>query len=473
MSVHAVDITIIVAYLFLMLYLGYRGWKLAKTSTDYLVAGRRLGYGMYIGCLSAVALGGASTIGGTKLGYEYGISGMWMVTMIGLGIVALGVFLTTKLANLRIISISEMLELRYNQYARLLSAIITAVYAAMITVIQVIAVGTILSAMLGWDMVTGMLIGGSVVLVYTFLGGMWSVSLTDFIQFILMTVGVFLVLLPAAIRSAGGWSGLTSQSPASHLRFDTIGYETIFAYFLLFVLGLTISQDIWQRVFTAKEAKIARRGTIIAGLYCVAYAGAVAVIGMAIAVKFPGIEDTQMAFATAAVELLPTGLSGIVLAGSLSALMSTASGPLLASSTLLASDIYRRFFAPSITDRDFLRATRLITGIVGVLVILSALWIRDVLKALDVGYTLLSGSLFVPVFAGFFWKRANATGALVSMGVSATSAIMAMSIWGIGSTYPIIIGVTTSLVTLFTVSLVTTAPSDARLSDWEQRLSGQ
>ena len=67
MSVHAVDLTVIVAYLVLMLYLGYRGWKLAKTSTDYLVAGRRLGYGMYIGCLSAVALGGASTIGGTKL----------------------------------------------------------------------------------------------------------------------------------------------------------------------------------------------------------------------------------------------------------------------------------------------------------------------------------------------------------------------------------------------------------------------
>lgn len=87
------------------------------------------------------------------------------------------------------------------------------------------------------------------------------------------------------------------------------------------------------------------------------YGVAMALIGMVAAVKFSGMEDAQMAFATVAVELLPAGLSGIVLAGSLSALMSTASGPLLASSTLLANDICKRFFAEDITDLDFLRAT--------------------------------------------------------------------------------------------------------------------
>ena len=151
-------------------------------------------------------LGGASTVGSAKLGYEFGISGMWMVFMIGLGITALGVFLTTQLANLRIISISEMLELRYDRSARLISAVIMAAYATMIAVIQLIAIGTILHAMLGWGMTAGILAGGLVVLTYTFLGGMWSVSMTDAIQFILMTIGT-LIMLPLGFPRRGRLAG--------------------------------------------------------------------------------------------------------------------------------------------------------------------------------------------------------------------------------------------------------------------------
>jgi SSS family solute:Na+ symporter len=468
---HSIDFAIIVFYLLLMLYLGYRGWKMSKTSTDYLVAGRRLGYGMYTACLSAVVLGGASTVGSAKLGYEFGISGMWMVFMIGLGITALGLVLTTKLANLRIISISEMLELRYDKSARLISAVIMAAYAAMIAVIQVIAIGTILNAMLGWGMTAGMLAGGLVVLTYTFLGGMWSVSMTDAIQFILMTVGT-LIILPIGIAAVGGWRGLSAGLPETHFRLDTIGYDTIFAFFLLFFLGMLIGQDIWQRVFTARDAKVARRGTIIAGLYCVLYAIATALIGMIAAVKFVALEDPQMAYATVAVEILPVGVTGLVLAGSLSALMSTASGPLLASSTLVANDIYRRFVAKDLSEEEFLRVTRLLTCIIGVLVMVCALFVQDVIKALDIAYTLLSGSLFVPVFAGFFWKRANAPGTLISMCLSAVAAVIAMIVWGAGSAPPIMVGISTSLVTLVIASFLTSPPEPARLSRWKRRLAG-
>jgi len=470
MNVHILDLTIILLYLLLMLYLGYRGWRMSRTSEDYLLAGRRLGYFMYTGCLAAVVLGGASTVGGSKLGYEYGISGMWMVFMIGLGIMALGLFLTTRLSGLRILSISELLELRFNRHARLMSALIMAVYAALIAVIQVIAIGTILSAMVGWTITTGMLVGGLVVVGYTFLGGMWSVSLTDFIQFALMTLAIFFLILPAGIIGSGGWNELAGKLPASHLAFDTIGYDTIFAYFLLFCLGLIISQDVWQRVFTARDARVARRGTIIAGAYCILYSVATAVIGMVAAVRFPGLEDPQMAFATVAVELLPAGVSGLVLAGSMSALMSTASGPLLASSTLIASDIYRRFIDRDLSDRKFLWIIRCVTAATGLVVILCALVIQDVIKVLDIAYTLLTGSIFLPVLAAFFWKRANAPGTLASMCLSCLAAISAMIVWGAGSTPPIMIGLATSLATLPTVSLLTKPPSTAQLSIWNRHI---
>ena len=472
MEIGFLDLSLILGYLLLMLYLGYRGWRMSRTSTDYLLAGRRLGYGMYTGCLAAVVLGGASTVGGAKLGYQYGVSGIWMVFMIGLGVMALGAFLTTRLSNLGVVSISEMLELRYNEHARWMSAVIMASYAAMIAVIQVIATGTILSAAAGWGMTGGVLIGGAVVLSYTFLGGMWSVSLTDSIQFVLMTIGIFFLLLPGAWVSAGGWKNLSASLPASYFRLDSIGYGSILSFFLLFFFGLLIGQDIWQRVFTARDARVARRGTVIAGFYCLLYAMATALIGMAARVRFPELDDPQQAFARAAVEVLPTGVSGIVLAASLSALMSTASGPLLASSTLVANDIYRRFFTGPVSDLRFLRTSRRLTAVIGAAVIACALWLQDVIQALDVAYTLLSGSLFVPIFAGFFWKRANGAGTLVSMCLSAAAAIAAMVVWGIGSTPPILVGLGTSLTALIAASLLTAPTPADRLSRWEERLKG-
>jgi len=455
-----------------MLYLGYRGMRMSKSSEDFLLAGRRLGYGMYVPCMAAVVLGGASTVGGTKLGYEYGISGMWMVIMLGLGIMVLGFFLSSKLANLQIVTLSEMLELRFDHRARLVSAVIMTAYSIMISVVQVIAIGTILSVMFGWSLATGILLGGSIVLVYTLLGGMWSVSLTDSFQFWMMTAGVFIFLVPIGLVSVGGWHQLTASLPASFSHPTSIGYDTIFSFFLLFFLGILIGQDIWQRVFTARNARVAGRGTVIAGLYCLAYAVAGVVIGMVAAVKFPDLADSQLAFGTAAVELLPSGITGLVLAGSLSALMSTADSPLLGASTLVANDIYRRFMNPAVSDDRFLRVTRCITGVMGLTVIAGALWIQDVIKGIDVAYTLLSGSIFAPVFVGFFWKRANATGTLISMCVSTVTAVVSMAFWGIGSNEPIVLSMVASFVTLVIASLLTAPPAAERLEKWEQRLAG-
>ncbi len=472
MKASLADVGVLFFYLGLMLYMGYRGYRRSRTSSDYLLAGRRLGYPMYVGCLAALALGGASTVGTAKLGYQHGISGIWLVTMIGLGIVALGALLGTKLSNLGVLSLSEMLEIRYDGRARLASALITAVYAAMVAVTQVIAMGTILSPMLGWTRTEGILLGGSVVLLYTFLGGMWSVSTTDFVQFAFMTIGVFFLVLPLGLRASGGLGSLLSALPPSHLRFDTIGYGSILSYFLLFFLGLIIGQDIWQRVFTARDAGVARRGTIVAGVYCIAYAFAMALIGMIASVRFPGLEDPQAAFATVAVEMLPAGLAGVVLAASLSALMSTASGTLLASATVLASDVYRRFVRPDLDDAKFLRTSRLLTGILGVGVVIVALFLGDVITALDVAYTFLTGAVFMPVVAALFWPRATATGTVVSMCVSAVAASAAMIVFGPGSTPPIVIGLVTSLAVLVGVSFLTTAPDVGRLRSWERRLAG-
>lgn len=453
MNFNTLDVAIMIAYLLLLVIVGIIGSRRAKTSEDYVLAGRNLGFFMYFGCLGAVILGGASTIGSTKLGYEFGISGMWLVVMLGLGIMLLGIFLAKKISNLSVMTISEYLSKRFGVEAGLVSAVIAATYAMMVSVTQVIGMGTILNVLLGWNLTVSMLVGGGVVLFYTILGGMWSVTMTDIVQFIIMTIGVFFIMLPLGLSKAGGWSNLQSQLPDTYFTFTGIGGQEIFQYFLLFALGMVVAQDIWQRILTAKTIKIARAGTVAAGVYSLLYGVAVAIIGMCAFVILPNLEDTQNTFASMAVAILPSGVLGLVIAAVVSALMSTASGTLLASSTLISNDIIKRFFLKNITDDQYLALSRVVTTVIGILTIVCALWIQDVLVALDVAYAVLSGGIFAPVILGLFWKKATGKAAFYAI-IASTAVILAgLAIEGITSTAPIIYGIAVSFVVMITVSI--------------------
>lgn len=442
------DMIIMLIYFAVLIFVGYLGAKRAKTSEDYVLAGRSLGMIFYTGCLAAVILGGASTIGTARLGYEYGLSGIWLVFMLGLGIVALGLFFVKRISGLKIKTISEMLEIRYNKQTRLMSALVAAIYDMMVTVTQVIGIGTILNVLIGWDLRLSMLIGGSIVVFYTLLGGMWSVTMTDILQFLVMTVGIFFVMLPMSLYKAGGWDTLQAKLPETFFNLTNIGGGKIFQYFLLFCLGMIVAQDIWQRIFTARSLKVATYGTVFAGVYSFLYALAVSIIGMCAFVIFPNLEDTQNAFASMALEILPPGILGIVLAAVVSALMSTASGTLIASSTLIMNDIVKRFFYPNISEKQYLKLSRLTTLVIGLLTIIFAIWIQDVLVALDVAYAVLSGAVFVPIVMGFFWKRATAKAAFYSMIISTIVILAGLVVEGITSTNPIVYGIATSFVTM-------------------------
>lgn len=465
------DYAIILGYFLVMLAAGYVGFKMAKSSEDFLVAGRRLPFWVHFPCLASVVLGGASTLGGAKLGYKFGISGFWMVFMIGLGVLALGFLLTSKLSNLRIISLSEMLELRYDKNTKIISAVVMVIYTAMIAVIQVIAIGTILNSLMGWPLQLAMLVGGGITLIYTYAGGMWSITITDVIQFVMMTVGVFGILLPVGLLKVGGFSGLSQSLEPSFFSLTAIGWSTILAYFLLFFFGMMIGQDIWQRVFTAKNQSVAKTGTIAAGLYSILYALAMAIIGMVARVLIPGLDNPQSAFPELVLKILPPGLIGLVLVGAMSALMSTITGPVLASSTVILNDIIKPF-AKDLAEQKHLFLSKVITVIVGVLVMVFALWIQDVLVALDIAYAILSGSIFVPVVAGFFWKRATWQGALSSVIISAIVILIGLAVEGVSSTNPIIYGIITSLIVLVIGSLMTKPTDEEKMRKWTAQLEG-
>ncbi|KPH72633.1 sodium:solute symporter [Oceanobacillus caeni] len=449
-----IDMMIIIIYFAILVVVGIIGTIKAKTSEIYILAGRNLGVFMLFGCLTAVFLGGSSTIGSAQLGYEIGFSGVWFVFSMGLGITLFGIFLLKKVTGYKLMTISELLGKLFNVESKLIGAVIAAIYALMVSVTQVIAIGALLSAIFDWNLVFSMLIGGGVVFFYTILGGMWSVSMTDIIQFLIMTAGIFLIMLPTSLSKVGGFAELTAQLPSSYFDFSAIGFKEIIQYLLTFTLGMMVGQDIWQRYFTAKNLKTARTGGILVGVYSLLYSLAMVIIGMCALIVLPSIENTQNVFTSMAFETLPTGLLGIVFAAVAAAIMSTASGTLLASSTLITKDILKDHFFKDISDRQFLLLSRVTTLVIGIVAIVIALWIQELLVAIDVAYALLAGSIFIPIVFGLFWKRATAKAAFYSIVISAVVVLAGLAIEGLSSSNPILYGIAVNIIVMIVVSMM-------------------
>lgn len=471
MSTPGIDAGIVALYLVGMIVLGYWGYRKSNTLADYLVAGRNIPLWMYMPVMAAVILGGASTIGGGGLGYQHGISGAWLVVMLGLGTITLGFLISTDLANLEAYSLGEVLERRYDRYSGTVGAMIAGVYALTIAITQTIAIGKVFSVLFEFDQQTMIIAAGVIIILYTAMGGMLTVTITDFVQWCIMTVGIFLIALPMGFSSAGGISGLTSALDPSYFDPIAIGLDTIASYFLLYVLGVMIGQDIWQRVFTADDAETARTGTIIAGSYAIVYGVATAVLGLIAVVHFPNLSDSELALPRLILQVIPTGLSGLILAGFVSAMMSTADSTLLASSTLFTNDVYKRFINPDASDRIYTRVSRVLILILGGFMIFAAVQIGNVVQALLLAYDLLTGAIFVPIFGAFFWKRATWQGALSSICISSLVVLASIWMYGFGSDLPIIYGLIASGVVYVGVSLVTGPPSKENISQWVSALN--
>ena len=454
----ALDLFVVLIYVAAMLLLGWFGMRRAKTREDYLVAGRNLGPGFYLGTMAATVLGGASTIGTVRLGYVHGISGFWLCAALGLGIIGISLFLAKPLLKLKIYTVTQVLERRYNPTARHASAAIMLVYALMIGATSTIAIGTVMQVLFGMPFWVAILIGGGIVVLYSTLGGMWSLTLTDIVQFLIMTVGLVFILMPMSISDAGGWDALVAALPASAFDFTAIGWDTILTYFLIYFFGIFIGQDIWQRVFTARSEKVSRIAGSAAGIYCVLYGLAMALIGMAAKVLLPDLDNANNAFASVVQLSLPDGIRGLVLAAALAALMSTASAGLLAASTTAAQDLWPLFSGRK-GEEGSAHENRAFTLLLGVIVLAIAMAVSDVISALTMAYNLLVGGMLIPLLGAIYWKRASTLGSIASMVLGSLTAAFFMYSDGLDANTPIYYSLAVGAVSFVLISLLSRQPA--------------
>jgi SSS family solute:Na+ symporter len=332
------------------------------------------------------------------------------------------------------------------------AAVIMFAYALLIGVVSTLGISTVMQVFLKLPFAAAILLSGGLVVAYSTVGGMWALTLTDMVQFIIKTVGLLLLLLPISLHRAGGWDELVAKLPASAFDFTTIGYGTIITYVLIYTFGVLIGQDIWQRVFTARSANVAKYAGTAAGIYCVIYGLAAALIGMCAKVLLPNLDNVNNAFAAIIQFALPDGIRSLVITAAMAAMMSTASAGLLAASSTLSQDLLPKLRGGKPSSMS---ATRACTLVAGVLVLIVGLAVSDVLSALTLAYNLLVGGVLIPLIGAIFWKRATPAGAVTSMALGCVTALAFMVKDGIDANTPIYYSLAIGLASYVLVSLFT------------------
>ncbi len=259
---------------------------------------------------------------------------------------------------------------------------------------QVGAMGYIFNVFLGMDRMYGILIGLGIVIAYSTVGGMRAIVYTDILQFIVLTVGLPLVLVFGVVK-AGGVGAVMQAVPVDHLTL--LGPKTLIAFlslFTTFVIGETLVPPYVQRLFIAKNVDEVRKGTLLSGLFSIPFLFTIGSIGLVALVLFPEI-DANLAMPTMIKETLPVVLKGIVVAGVISIVMSSADSFLNGASVGAVHDVIKPLMK---TDgaKDF-RLVRIINLLVGVLAIIFAVKIKSILDILVYSYNFWSPIVLVPL----------------------------------------------------------------------------
>lgn len=403
---------IVVIYMAVMIGIGFYARRKITDSEGYHLAGRRLGVLMLAGTLAATEIGGGSSVGVASKAYgDWGLSAGWYVVCAGIGILLVS-FVAPAMRRSMATTVPEVIGRRYGVASQTITAVLGATALTALAAVQITATATIVTVLTGFSFNIAILVTGVVVVFYTWLGGMWSVTLTDFVQFFLIVIG-FAVAVPFALHNAGGWSSVLARLPEGQLGFTKIGWPTIIGLIVLYFMTFSTGQEAVQRYYSARSPRVAVWGSVLCGSVMTLYAFIPAVLGLIALAVFPNIEANN-ALATVSVGLLPPVIAGLLLSAVISATLSSASGDLLGASTIYIKDIHPRFASP-LSDLGELRFSRFGVIGIGVIATVIALASKAIIPLLIFAFTMRSAGPFAAFIFSLVLKRTSRRAGLVSI----------------------------------------------------------
>ncbi|MBI4180624.1 MAG: hypothetical protein HY528_01690 [Chloroflexi bacterium] len=398
-----IDGALVIGYMVVMFIIGVVMYRRSRNYDDYLIAGRKFN-AFFIAMTLAAGISSA-TLGVAGLGYSFGLSGAWFFIMLAVGAWILFFTVAGRLRALAQYSLTDIFDIRYGTAPRIIVAILGTLAYTILLSIGFVGGGTVLQSVFGISLFPAMLIMAVPFIAYTALGGLWASGVTNIIKLIILAAGL-LVLIPTAINHAGGWDKLTAALPSGSFNlFSSDAMLLVWAFFWVMTLSMWVAPDIYQLLFSAKNARTAKIGLGIAGFVIIAMGLAAAFIGMSASVSFPNIEPEAAMPALA--ETLAPGLRGLVdiamLGGSAIAVVIFQ----IVAATLLVRGIWPK-------TKMSMNRIRWLSALMGVTGLLFAGLIPNVISLTELTFRIIIPATFLPTLAAFYWKRATATGAITS-----------------------------------------------------------
>lgn len=415
-----IDYVIVGFFLIMIFMIGAFFYRWVGKPEDMFVAGRQLTPFILAATITATNVNLYSFVGQAGIAYKNGLSIIWQTWTGNMALVFSGLFIIPILRRLKISTVPEFLERRYNRTVRALVAFLWVFRLAF-------WLGVVLyTAAIAAQSITGIhnyslwiFIFSFIVIIYTMLGGMWSIAILDTLNFTIMLTGA-LILLPVSMSALGWWPGLVAKLPPNHLRLITqeglYNWKFILAITLLGIQWASLDQGLLQRSFGSRNPKTAARALVMAGIITTPFALLWIIPGLASRVLHPGLANQDMAFPTLLTSQLSPIILGFVVCGLLASQISTIDSNLNAAATLFTNDIYKRVFRRKATDREVLRTMRLMTVLIGVFMIVFSYAVPILGGAVN-AYLTVIGIMDMPLFIvavvyGLFWKRASWKGAI-------------------------------------------------------------
>jgi SSS family transporter len=466
-----VDLAIIALYFAASLGVGYWASRRIKSASDYSIAGGHLRFPVLLGTLIATAIGASSTMGRAGKAYEVGI-GIFFASIAYAAGLYLFSYLAPVLKRANIWSVPHALRLRYGKPFMFLASFIILLAVVGIFGVQLIAFGVIVVTLLpgsGIDYAQAVLAGATIMVVYTALGGLLAVAYTDVLQTVIMLLSIG-IMLPALIAAdlGGVATAIDSLAPQSG---NWLGGMTV-AYFVAIVLVdvpfSLMDNSLWLRTGASRSVRDIQRGVRLTACSFVVWSLVVSALGVFAAQLLPGLQDTPAgadgAIPRLVIEYMPPIVRGFCLAALLAIIMSTADTVLLICGTTVAWDIAGGL-KPQISDDKRIRIARLTVLAVGVIGAIFALTVRGLFDVLLIAFAVYVSTLFMPMMAALFWRRATRAGATGSALAAFVTLVALYALKFVGTLptniEPIIVSMTVSLVVMVGISLVTWRPTDA------------
>ncbi|MCC7496870.1 MAG: sodium:solute symporter family protein [Bryobacterales bacterium] len=427
-----------------------------RSRADYLVAGRKLPWGVLVFTLLSSWIGAGSLFAGAENAYRNGFAALWQPAGGWLGLIVIAL-IAGRARRFAQFTVPDLLEARYNPLARILGTVATVVSYTVIASYQFKGGGDVLHLIFpDVDRTTGMFIIGVFVIVFTAAAGMASVAYLDLVIGILVT-SIVLVSVPLLLARAGGWGQVMSRLPPAH--FELLGDLTLtqaLGFTLPTMLLLIGNQPMYQKFFSARserDARLAVYGWIVGTVLLETLLVMFAVIGSSL---FHTANPREITPLTARLGLPPL-VGAILLGGIFAKVISTANNYLFSPATNLIHDVYERFINRHASERRSLVISRLVVVLLGIFALLQATTFESILKAALYAYTVYGAAVTPSVLAVFFWKRTTTPAAIVSilLGTVITIGWNAAGIFRLDAIYP---ALAASLISLVLVSLLTPPP---------------